>query len=171
MVPALAAMLTGCVTAVPLRNVPTVDELSAYAAPGDRSIAGQAFLRQGGGGVVTCAGEDAVLLPAVPLVEEAMRLWLAGEEVDASTVPRANVAGSVRWSTCDAAGNFAFAELPARIYWLVVPVRWSVAREPQGGMLARRISLEGELEPRVILSGSDRSRLGAKPWLITDHLN
>lgn len=168
----LAAALPCCVTApVPLQSALTAEELSFYAAAGDRSIAGQAFLRQGGGGVVTCAGEDAVLLPAVPVVEEAMRVWRAGDEVDASAVPRVDVAGSVRWSTCDAAGDFGFTGLPARTYWLAVPVRWTVAREGQGGMLARRLSLEAGSEPRVILADGDGAWLRAKPWLLTDHLD
>ena len=42
------------------------EEIRRYSEPGTSGVKGQAFLRQQGGGIVTCAGSEVFLVPATP---------------------------------------------------------------------------------------------------------
>jgi hypothetical protein len=168
----LAAALAGCSTTFPiqLRSDLTKEELAPYGERGERFISGQAFLRQAGGLVVTCAGETVTVLPAVDAVEEAIDIWRAGDEIYTVNLEYPNVSGSVRWVECDGGGNFIVEGLPAETYWVMVPVRWGVGKKRYGGMLAERVSLYHGPEERLILDEDDKL-YSARPWELTDHLN
>ena len=183
---ALVLTIAGCVRdpfAIPLRSSLAKEDLFPYAATGERRIVGQALLRMKVGFIVTCAGLDAALLPAVPLVDEAMRIWDKEDEVYTANLEDLNVRGSVRWSTCDAGGNFNFDDLPPEKFWIVAPVVWEAPDifididDPdddggrQGGILARRIDLSKGSELRLILSEDDTNYLKAEPWDLWGKLN
>lgn len=164
-----SAALAACQSAEPVRLKAAVDadDLSPYRVAGSSRVFGQALLRQSGGAVVTCAGEEAALVPAVSLMDEAMKIWGSGEEIDPDGIDGKKVSGAIRWSRCDAQGNFVFDAVPALPYWLIAPVRWRAAKDqPQGGTLARRIAPQRQGEQRVILSQHDVGYLKAKPWQV-----
>ncbi|MDQ6996926.1 MAG: hypothetical protein Q9M82_05625, partial [Mariprofundus sp.] len=57
-----------------------------YVVSGQNTITGQAFLRQQGGGTVTCAGSHVVLFPATPFWKELVSTLQQGNDIDASNV-------------------------------------------------------------------------------------
>lgn len=65
-----ACMTTTVETAVPFDP----NQGRCILSRGSSTIQGQAFLRQAGGGVVTCAGEEVSLLPATPYQVERMTI-------------------------------------------------------------------------------------------------
>ncbi|MEM8551591.1 MAG: hypothetical protein AAGF45_04370 [Pseudomonadota bacterium] len=173
----IALVLAACQTAFPiqLRSDLTRAEVLPYGEKGERIVAGQAFLRQVGGGLVTCAGETVTLVPAVKLVDEAMKVWRAKDEIYTVNLPYARVRGAVRYVECDASGGFVFEELPALSYWVFVNVRWRAPKAgylddgEEGGLLVERISVRHEDKLRVIVDSEDKLA-GAKPWELTPHL-
>lgn len=167
----LAALLAGCKTfPIQLRSDLTRAELAPYGETGDRFIAGEAFRRQVGGGIVTCAGETVTLLPAVQVVEEAVKIWRAGDEIYTTNLEYVNVSGSVRWTECDKDGTFAFFDLPPQEYYVMVPVRWNSRKKSYGGVLSEKVDLTHGSAERLILDGDD-TFYDARPWELTDHLN
>lgn len=129
------------------------EDLAPYQAPGTASVTGQGFMRQRGGTVVTCAGEDVYLVPDLPPIRNAIQALAGGHEVE--------LAGARRWgpaahrSQCDAQGNFAFENLPAATWQVLTTVSWEVDRRPQGGGLARVVTTtEGEVT-NVLLTDAD----------------
>lgn len=165
----VSALVAGCQTAQPVRLTAQApaDDLASYRVAGPARIFGQALLRQSGGDVVTCAGEDAALIPAVSPMNEAMKVWGRGETIDADGLDGRPISKAIRWSRCDAEGNFAFERLPERDFWIMAPVRWTAAKNAgQGGMLARRIAVDRGGAERVILSQHDVRYLSARPWEI-----
>lgn len=168
----VAAILAGCQKTFPiqLRSELTEAELLPFGEKGDRFIAGEAFMRQVGGGVVTCAGETVTVLPAVRVVEEAVKIWKAGDEIYTENLETANVNGSVRWTECDAQGAFAVFDLPPEKYYVMVPVRWGEGKKRYGGMLSEKVDLTYGSAERLILDGDDKFH-AAKPWQLTSHLN
>ncbi len=59
-------------------------ELAPYRQGGTASIIGQGFLRQQGGGVVTCAGEQVLLMPDLPPIRQAIEAARHGSQVTMS---------------------------------------------------------------------------------------
>jgi hypothetical protein len=166
---AAAVALSGCQTfPIQLRSTLTKEELQPWGEGGDRFIAGEAFRRQAGGGVVTCAGETVYLLPSVKVSEEAVKIWRAGDEIYTTNLEYANVSGSVRWTECDKDGNFAFFDLAPRKYLVFVKVTWHVGKKEFGGMLFERVSLKSGSAERLILDADDKF-YDAEPWELTPH--
>ncbi len=106
---------------------------------GQNEIRGQGFLRQRGGGVVTCAGEEAFLIPRGPYAEERIRNIYGQTTRPARAIALADVADwryeqSVRRTLCDADGRFAFTAVADGLYFVVTSVTWEAATgEIQGG--------------------------------------
>lgn len=96
-----------------------------------------------------------LLLPETPYFQEALmvaRGLRSPAFVEGVSVGHANV---TRRTQCDAQGNFVFERLPTARWRVLTEVRWDAGRIPQGGMLARSISVELQLDP-VIMSDADR---------------
>lgn len=110
-------------------------------------MVGQAFLRQKGGGIVTCAGSSVFLLPDTPyFVQAAIASNSRNGVADMPKPPSRDVTG-VREGTCDAQGNFKFTRLPAGKWQVTTRVSWVVGYARQGGTLLRRLetSAQGEV--------------------------
>lgn len=104
-----------------------------YMGKGTSTLQGQAFMRQKGGGVVTCAGSSVFLSPSTPF------FW--GKKIEAMGSNNYVIDGkyktAVRETVCDAKGAFAFRDLPAggNLGWdLITKVEWEVAGKSQGGI-------------------------------------
>lgn len=162
------AFLAACV-AVPTQQVElsyAEEAFAPYKVKGAGVVSGQAFLRQQGGGVVVCAGEPVLLLPAVGPIKEAADLSrrgirpVAGDKSVGETLrgngadPR--FADVVRRTQCDAQGNFKFTALPAGDWIVYTRVRWIIADLQQGGDLLADVRTTGKGEQTVLLSDSNR---------------
>ena len=119
-------------------------------SPGSNSISGSAFLRQGGGGIVNCAGNSVVLRKQVSLglqrnayAREYLALSVKDRTVT-STDPAlvqferdlAGIRGSMNKRTaCDVDGKFKFNNLSPGTYSVKTKVYWVVADQGQGGIV------------------------------------
>ncbi|MEM6848478.1 MAG: hypothetical protein AAF580_10445 [Pseudomonadota bacterium] len=167
---------------IQLRNKMTAAELRPYAGNGSSFIVGQALRRHENGTVVTCAGEVVYIMPAVPLVDEAIEIWKHDNRIYEHNLERPHVTGAVRYSHCDAAGRFYFNGLPALNYWVLAPVpvgwgnvdmNWDYRDKPDvaGSYLVRKVYLSEGQGIRLILSHRwDDKILQAEPWKLVDKI-
>ena len=125
--------------------------------PGDNSIEGQAFLRQSGGGVVTCAGRDVRLIPQTPYARERIRNIYGTILGPARGRQEVDTADPRYWemsrqTTCDAQGNFRFTNVPDGEYFVISRVQWMVSRVPQGSPVMIAVAVSSGETANVIIS-------------------
>lgn len=156
----VAALLCvgGCAAREEQVVVPYHDiDFKPYIAKGTGVLRGQAFLRQNGGGIVSCAGEDVYLTPDVPYMREYFNVLKRGHE---PTTPGRSGLGpygkqAVRHTRCDAGGNFAFLDLPTGPWFAATEVAWAVNGWKQGGTLVKEaVTKDGE-ERSIMMTDSD----------------
>lgn len=161
--PALAALLTLAACAPMEIGTPfSVDEVRFIKRQGTARIEGQAFLRQMGGGVVTCAGSGVLLIPAGGYATELFsRAWGNPQGGTANVFvmgPESMPEGFKEYSRksrCDAEGDFVFTGVPDGDYFVVSQVMWTVPGSyiPEGGVVGRRVAIRGGRDARVLISG------------------
>ena len=157
-----AAMLAGC-AGEHVQLTTHYDPADAAWAVGKGSgrISGQAFLRQNGGGVITCAGNGVNLTPVTPYATERITAFYGNDTsgyripMFAPQLPKGEPGynESFRTATCDAQGNFSFTELPAGAYYITTKVFWTVGGSvlPEGGFLMQKVSvLDGQAQKVVL---------------------
>lgn len=110
----------------------------AFAAEGPHQLLGQAFLRQRGGGVVTCAGTKVMALPDTGYFRALIINVRAGHAVSQDELEQARAARVVRSTTCDASGRYAFERMPAGDWHVISMVTWTTLRTNEGGALIGR---------------------------------
>ena len=161
-------------TSVNLVNVFDPDATSWFKQKGNSSISGQAFLRQRGGGVVTCAAEEVTLYPVTNYSEEVISAQFDGSkskgyssyydvwgissgsiEFDPPLSPK--FLEYTQTTICDAQGNFTFKNLPGgREYYLISRVIWEVpdsySMSTEGGSLMLRVTTEENENSDVVLT-------------------
>lgn len=127
---------------------------------GPNTLTGNAFMRQRGGGVVTCAGSVVTLLPSTPYTKDRM-LALYGAPNQgvalltgsASFDPDPPLYKQLIHSTkCDSQGNFAFPGEADGEFFVVVTVQWTVGYRVEGGHLMQAVHLAGGTHKRIVLS-------------------
>lgn len=155
-----AIAVAGCVAprkTVAVKTKFDPSEYTAYLAKGSTKVTGQAFLRQQGGGTVTCAGARAVLLPATGYFRESTDFLVKGEMVDnKDNKPGPAFSGLLRETRCDAQGNFEFENVPAGRYIVMSEVSWVIASSRQGGLVRREVNVVEGGSNRFLLSDADR---------------
>jgi len=104
-------------------------DFALWSGPGPSNLHGQAFLKTVGGDVKTCAGEDVLLLPATPYIDE----LLAKETAGVTAKPDSRAVSLIRRTICDAQGNFSFSRLPAQRWYVLTKVTWGVPHIDQPG--------------------------------------
>lgn len=156
---ACAAPTTPIVTTVPFDP----QEVAFIQQRGPASIEGQAFMRQQGGGVVTCAGEEVALIPAGRYATQRITgiygnnqsgfapLYTLGRTDDTTADARA-YAAAARLTACDAQGNFRFDGVANGDYFVTTAVRWMAGNYGQGGALMQRVSIRNGQSQRILLS-------------------
>ena len=154
-----AVLMVGC-AATPhmFQNEWTEESLPQLTSiEGDNSIIGNAFLRQGGGGIVNCAGNDVVLTKNSYFARSAYAKEvnsLNWSVRNASVVDprhtqfevqlrRLNNSQSKR-TICDVDGKFQFSNVAPGDYMIKTKVYWVVASEGQGGILGKRITIPSD---------------------------
>ena len=158
-VPMMMLLMTGCVTA---RNYQLTTDYSdkdfaPWQGSGTAFLTGQAFMKTVGGDVKTCAGQEVFLMPGTAYNQEIMgQILRPGSVKFSNRSPEADKYS--RSSVCDAQGNFAFADLPALKWYVIVDVTWGVPTQyginSQGGMLTKFIALIDGAN-KVILTGQN----------------
>ncbi len=156
---ALASALSGCaqVTTVPATKAFNAAEAEQAMRPGHNIIDGSALIRQNGGGVVTCAGQEVQLTPATDYANERMVIryesmqqgyWPIGAPniINPPRVPEEPDPRYLRFgktTTCDAQGKFQFADLADGSFYVTTTIIWNVGYNAQGGYLMKRVDLKG----------------------------
>lgn len=129
------------------------NEMKFIQSTGTASVTGQAFMRQRGGGVVTAAGEEILLLPATAYTREVTDKMLSGQ---AQLSAGAALKGYTRKTTADADGRFKFNGLAAGSYIALAVVRWEIPSEygsrPQGGGLKQEVTVAEGQTAEIIMS-------------------
>lgn len=161
---ALLALAACAPPPVRLSNNFDPNEVQFIRTPGTAVITGQAFMRQRGGGVVTCAGSRALLIPVTRYSSERISIRFGNTNSGFISVnaPRnleqapAEYEASALKTTCDAQGNFRFEQVPAGDFFLMTSVQWEIpsgyATMAQGGALMQRVSVAPGQIQSVMLS-------------------
>ena len=162
----LIAVLAGCVPSPEVIKT-TVDfdkeAASIINKKGKATVSGQAFLKQGGGGVVTCAGAGAFLIPMTEYAKQRISGIFGSSDGGYRTINRyrggAFLASEnedynalIRSAICDAEGDFSFDNVANGEYYLSSTVAWAVGDSPQGGVLAKKISVKNGKDVRALLT-------------------
>ena len=159
LLPLLIVINAGCVT---LQTPPTPVEVQGFDAAevsyihdvGTNRIEGNAFLRQKGGGVVTCAGEAVRLVPLGQFAKRYYRIRYIekkGAALDVWDAPAFNE--HMRTTRCESDGRFLFTGVAPGDYFIETTVYWHV-HSAQGGDVgyALRVRGDGNIN-RVVMSG------------------
>lgn len=158
----LVAAATGCApTIVQMSVAPAdVEQATAMLRPGTSTIKGSALIRQRGGGVVTCAGNDVFLVPATLTATSELRRvfgddkgyvhrggdpFLGGGKLVMPPQPN-------RQSVCNAQGFFTFANVRDGKWYVMTSVMWTSADEHQGGTLLGSAEVAEGQEAEIVLS-------------------
>ncbi|KKL87380.1 hypothetical protein LCGC14_1935300 [marine sediment metagenome] len=161
----VALWSSGCGMYFYERTVPfNEEEYKPYAAPGEGSIAGQAFLKTQGGDVKFGAGATVTATPVTSYSEEWFREYTRPALYAHRKVSDADPgeAKYLRTATADGQGNFLIEGLPPGEYFVTAHITWSYASyDPMlgtymattGGGVGNRIKLgPGEKKERFILT-------------------
>lgn len=159
----LSSLLTACT----LPSFEPVRITSSYNAQqaqkmltGTSTITGSAFMRQNGGGVVTCAGQTVTLIPATAYATERMT-GVFGQNLsevhNSYSMPKIEpdlpeFKKNVRTETCDAQGNFEFKNVGAGEFYVHAIVIWHVGYHEQGGRMVAKVSVANGETKKVMLS-------------------
>lgn len=159
---ALVGALTACVAPTPvvLSSHFNAAEVAWAKAKGTNEVSGQGFLRQGGGGVVTCAGAQVQLVPVATYSTERISGVYGNttkgyiDPLFSRPLPAPDPGYVESWykTQCDAQGKFAFSGLADGDYYLATRVVWYVGNSLQGGDLMQRVSLHGGEQKQVLLT-------------------
>ncbi len=157
-------LLTACVQ-VPTYNITApFNEKQAENAlkKGNNTIKGEAFLRQAGGTVVTCAGNEVSLTPVTEYAtERIMALYGSAEKGQNlwgwqarkyNFVPNEQRYFELRKTAiCNSTGHFEFKDIKDGSYYLVTSVHWTNGQAWQGGYLMQKVSVKGGETTEIIL--------------------
>jgi hypothetical protein len=153
----ISSVLAAC--APPEQRMSTTfnpDEYVPFAQPGTATVAGQAFLRQQGGGVVTCAGSDVLLFPNTAYIREAIAIMKSGATpTGMPTMSDPRMKGAGRRQQCNAQGNFKFENVPEGNWFVASEVKWAVGYARQGGSLVQEIHTSPGVTTDVLLTDRD----------------
>lgn len=154
----LTPIFAGCATTVHLTTPFDAAKAQEALQAGTNKIAGSALIRQQGGGIVTCAGNEVSLIPVTPYATERMQHLYGSDQRGFSTraikfepdnpeyfAAQKNVA-------CDSLGLFEFDGVADGEYYVVTAIVWVIGYSPQGGRLMQRVSLSSGETKKVVLS-------------------
>lgn len=130
-------------------------DFTAYGKTGAAQLVGQAFWKQGGGGVVYAAGEMVKLIPANSYTAEwYQKQFLGGKKLEPEAPEVTTLIASYERSTmADGTGNFEFTGLPAGEYYVLTQKTWYVAYYGmQGGPFGMKVSILPGERKKVVVS-------------------
>ena len=160
----IAVLITGCATPGTSEQRSLQSEWDSSSARrifevGANSLKGNAFMRQKGGGVVTCAGQTVTLIPVTSYAIERMNVLYGGGEsgfhrgrnIQFNPNP-SEYYTMTKTTKCDSQGNFVYEAIADGEYYVTLKVQWYVDHSPQGGNLMQRVRLTGGKQVNVIMS-------------------
>lgn len=159
----IVLLLTGCASTtktVVLKNDFNEKDAEFINKTGNNTIKGNAFFRQQGGGIVTCAGNTVVLIPVTPYSKERMSHIYKFEDIgvippymDAISFDKGNneYLSMTKNTKCDSDGKFEFNNLANGEYYVVSSVIWKV-RSYQGGTLMRKVSVKNGKTENIVMT-------------------
>jgi hypothetical protein len=158
--PVVIAIVACAPTMVQIPVAPADMQLATdMLGKGTSTVKGSALMRQRGGGVVTCAGNDVFLIPATPSASSELQRvfhgdkgWVArgGDEMGGGKLvvaPTPNRAG-----VCNAQGFFTFTNVKAGKWYVMTTVIWTVGNENQGGTMLGSAEVSEGQEAEIVLS-------------------
>ena len=126
---------------------------------GNNKIVGNAFLRQNGGGVVTCAGSVVSLVPVTAYAKERIEAIYGGDigVRAARYAPKfepdyPKFRQYVKTSTCDSRGDFEFDNVADGEFYVQTTIQWRVGHSVQGASLLKKVSLSGGKVEKIIMA-------------------
>lgn len=173
LVPFLSLLIVGCVANQPpivLQSSFNENQAKELLKNGNNKISGNAFMKQSGGGVVTCAGQKVVLIPKTNYAEERMSHIYGSTDRGAvfykfnniRTPKFANNEPSfttfVKETICDSSGNFEFSNLADGDFFITTLITWNVGdpsmsiNARQGGHLMQKVNVQNGETKKVIIS-------------------
>ncbi|WP_146180674.1 hypothetical protein [Pseudomonas sp. HMWF032] len=154
-------VLVGCAIAKPVNLTSSFNaqEARELTRPGVNIVSGSALIRQNGGGVVTCAGLQVLLIPKTAYAAERMRVIYGNTERGYNSVyrqvafnPEIPEYQSINRSTlCDAQGHFSFDDVADGSFFVVSQIVWNVGG-PQGGAVMQAVTVRGGESKQLVLS-------------------
>lgn len=152
-----------------MKNEFNVEQARNLMKTGNNKIVGNAFFRQDGGGVVTCAGREVSLIPATAYAEERMSyLYNSGEHgvnlikgsiYDATLTRNYNFIPDstdyhalTKKTVCDSSGIFKFNNIADGSFFIVVAVDWRVQQGVNGGCLMQKVTVKNGQTQEVIMA-------------------
>lgn len=159
---AVAAICGACVPPTVLTlNIAPADASAAATmlATGTGTIRGSALMRQQGGGVVTCAGNDVFLVPATPSASSEFRRHFGGDQGYVRNGADAFGGGKMvappepnRKVMCDAQGFFTFANVRPGKWYVMTAITWVVGDNTQGGTLLNSAEVAEGASVEIVLT-------------------
>jgi hypothetical protein len=163
-------LLTGCV-ANTVKEIPLVNKFDANQAtkllkPGRNTIEVNGFLRQAGGGVVTCAGAKTSLTPATAMARERIGHLYGSDQggFNSSTKYRFTNTDPAydslqKTAICNSEGKVVFKNVADGDFYVVTMVVWTVPvnayySSAEGGALSQLVSVRGGETKSIILTNS-----------------
>lgn len=148
--------LAGCAAPPAKLDMPFDEPLARQLmAPGTNTIKGSALLRQQGGGVVTCAGNEVHLIPATEYAKKRMAMIYGSRSLSRGLNFESTPAGYLelsRKTACNAQGFFTFENVADGEFFVATRVIWTVGYAPQGGNLANRVNVAGGQAKEIVLT-------------------
>jgi hypothetical protein len=164
---ALSSFFSACAPIPPAKPVKIhspfdFEQTSKLLTKGHNIVKGSALLRQQGGGVVTCAGQEVQLIPVTGYSNERITAIYGNYEGGYNPITRQVIFEeenplytSLRLRTrCDAQGYFKFENVGDGQYFAVTGITWTVGNNPQGGSIAQKIQLQGGEVKEIVLTQS-----------------
>lgn len=165
---AISAALTGCATVQPATTIQLRSSFDAVQAqkmlePGRNKINGSALMRQKGGGIVHCGGNEVMLIPVTEYATERMGHIYGSNQNGFLPVARfkrkakfepdlPEYITATRKVTCDAQGMFEFDSVKDGKYYITTHIIWDIDYAYQGGLLMQRVDVSGGETKKVVLS-------------------
>lgn len=126
------------------------EEMTPYLAGGNGVVKGEAFLKQRGGGLVTCAGNTVYLVPATSYYRQRLDAVKAGGRVLPVTDQTADKVRLL--SKCNSRGEFSFTDLAPGKWLVISEVEWEAGSAFQGGVVSSPVDVSNEKPAYVIVT-------------------
>ena len=152
----ISSFLVACAPQPVHINTPfNLIDYNHFMQAGTASIEGQAFLKQRGGGIVTCAGSEVILMPHTAYFTEMVNIQRMNSHATVLSTMRSNQNKVSRITTCDSEGKFSFNNIPEASWYLTTKVSWVVGTQNQGGLMLKEVHTKSGEVLNKILTGGD----------------
>lgn len=164
----MMSLLSACQMYTPehvMKNEFDIEQARNLMKSGNNKIIGNAFFRQQGGGVVTCAGNTVTLIPATNYAEERMSYLYNSKEKGLNPVhygdnllreykfvpDSTNYHALMKETVCDSSGIFKFNNIADGSFFITVAVDWR-AQYTNGGVLMQKVAVKNGETKEVIMA-------------------